>query len=325
MIDRDLYLAFCDDAFDQMETVLRSLGDDLVSRRPAGEPTNTAYGLVTHCIGVMGAWARQVNRGIEVARDRAAEFTATGTVDELLVRLAEARTRLHEDVRAGDPFAPPVAPKDDPTAYFQHTQGGVLMHVYEELAQHLGHLDLTRDVLLAADRDPVTTTTEPLNAEDRRWLARCVELAADALEAGDEPFGSVLVDADGTLRREAVNREITSGDATAHPELDLAQWAAHHLNADERVGATVYTSGEHCAMCAAAHAWVGLGRIVYVMSSVQLGALLGELGPTGPAAVTPLPVAAVAPGVRVQGPEPTLVPQMSELHRRSRSSGITRS
>src|SRR3712207_7274778 len=38
--------------------------------------------------------------------------------------------------------------------------------------------------------------------------------------------------------------------------------------------ATVYTSGEHCPLCAAAHAWVGLGRIVYASSSVQLTAWL---------------------------------------------------
>ena len=29
------------------------------------------------------------------------------------------------------------------------------------------------------------------------YLRRCVELAAESLEAGDEPFGSVLVAADG--------------------------------------------------------------------------------------------------------------------------------
>ena len=31
-------------------------------------------------------------------------------------------------------------------------------------------------------------------------------------------------------------------------------------------------------MCAAAHGWVGLGRIVYVTSSEQMGSWLAELG-----------------------------------------------
>ena len=60
------------------------------------------------------------------------------------------------------------------------------------------------------------------------------------------------------------------GDQTRHPEFELARWAATYLSPEERDGATVYTSGEHCAMCSAAHAWVGLGRIVYVASTEQL-------------------------------------------------------
>jgi hypothetical protein len=29
------------------------------------------------------------------------------------------------------------------------TQGGALVHLYDELAQHLGHMEITRDVLVA--------------------------------------------------------------------------------------------------------------------------------------------------------------------------------
>ncbi len=104
-----------------------------------------------------------------------------------------------------------------------------------------------------------------------RYLRRCVELATEALDAGDEPFGSVLVAGDGTVLAEDRNR-VADGDRTRHPEFELARWSAAHLTPGERAKATVYTSGEHCPMCAAAHAWVGLGRIVYIVSSVQLGA-----------------------------------------------------
>ncbi|MGW4972897.1 nucleoside deaminase, partial [Streptomyces albidoflavus] len=110
-----------------------------------------------------------------------------------------------------------------------------------------------------------------------RHLRRCVELAAEALDAGDEPFGSVLVDGDGTVRAEDRNR-VASGDSTRHPEFALARWAAENLTVAERAAATVHTSGEHCPMCAAAHAWVGLGRIVYAASSEQLTGWLTEWG-----------------------------------------------
>lgn len=145
-------------------------------------------------------------------------------------------------------------------------------------------------------------------------LRRCVELAAEALEAGDEPFGSVLATADGTAVAEDRNR-IAAGDRTRHPEFELARWAAENLTEEQRAGATVYTSGEHCAMCAAAHAWVGLGRIVYISSTEQLGAWLSELG-VPPAPVRPLPINDVAPDVTVVGPIPELVEDVHRLHQR---------
>jgi tRNA(Arg) A34 adenosine deaminase TadA len=145
-------------------------------------------------------------------------------------------------------------------------------------------------------------------------LRRCVELAAEALEAGDEPFGSVLVGGDGTVLAEDHNR-VASGDRTRHPEFELARWSAARLSPGERAAATVYTSGEHCPMCAAAHAWVGLGRIVYVASSEQLVSWLTELGVPAPP-VLPLPVREVAPGVIVEGPVPQLTEEIHALHRR---------
>ena len=145
-------------------------------------------------------------------------------------------------------------------------------------------------------------------------LRRCVELAAEALEAGDEPFGSVLVAGDGRVLAEDHNR-VASGDRTRHPEFELARWAAANLTPAERAAATVYTSDEHCPMCAAAHGWVGLGRIVYVASAAQLAEWLAEMG-VPPAPVRPLPIREVAPGVEVEGPVPELVEEVRELHRR---------
>ena len=145
-------------------------------------------------------------------------------------------------------------------------------------------------------------------------LTRCVDLAEAALDAGDEPFGSVLVDAAGTVLQEDRNRT-AGGDQTRHPEFELARWAAEHLTPEQRAGATVYTSGEHCPMCSAAHAWVGLGRIVYATSSEQLTAWRTELG-APPSSVNPLPVQAVAPHVRVEGPAPELAERVHDLHRR---------
>ena len=151
-----------------------------------------------------------------------------------------------------------------------------------------------------------------LSDDDLDRLGRCVELARAALEAGDEPFGSILVSSDGETLFEDHNR-VKDGDATRHPEFAIAQWAVANMTPDERLAATVYTSGEHCPMCAAGHAWVGLGRIVYATSSAQLSRWRTEWGaPTSP--VAPLPINTVAPGVAVDGPALELADDMKALY-----------
>ncbi len=147
---------------------------------------------------------------------------------------------------------------------------------------------------------------------DLRHLRRAVELAREAADAGDGPFGSVLVDAAGIERFADRNREVTTGDPTRHPEFEIAKWAVTHLTPDERARATVYTSGEHCPMCAAAHAWVGLGRIVYVASAKQITAWRAALG-VEPAEVAAMPITVVAPRLVVEGPVPELVDEVRVL------------
>ena len=152
-----------------------------------------------------------------------------------------------------------------------------------------------------------------LTETDLTHLRRCIELAREALEDGDEPFGSVLVDVTGAVRFEDRNR-VKRGDETRHPEFAIARWSADHLTPEERRDATVYTSGEHCPMCAAAHGWMGLGRIVYVASSAQLASWLEEWGvPAGPVAT--LPITDLVPGAVAHGPVDELVEEIKELQR----------
>ena len=147
-------------------------------------------------------------------------------------------------------------------------------------------------------------------------LRRCVELAAEALEAGDAPFGSVLVDGDGNVLREDRNRANTV-DATYHPEIAVAKWAAQNMTPAARAKAVVYTSGEHCAMCSAAHAWAGLGRIVYISSSKQLSTWMDEMGVTSTSPINLLTVQEVSPNVAVDGPIAGLDEEIKVLQQRS--------
>ena len=151
MISPDEYLACCDRALDGYADIVTTLGDGLVNARLDGIPgSNSAFALVAHITGMTTRWVRTVNLGIAVPRDREAEFVATGTVAEALALLDGTRARLHEDAPAASPRDQPVDPAHDNDGSISYaTQGEVLLHVYEELAQHLGQLEVTRDVLLA--------------------------------------------------------------------------------------------------------------------------------------------------------------------------------
>lgn len=155
-----------------------------------------------------------------------------------------------------------------------------------------------------------------INDNDKKYLRRCIELATESLEAGDEPFGSVLVDSKGTVLNEDRNRANTV-DATYHPEIAVARWAAQNMTPEERAKAVVYTSGEHCAMCSAAHAWAGLGRIVYISSSKQLGEWLAEMGVKSTSPIKALAIQEVALNVPVEGPIAGFDEEVKELQRRA--------
>ena len=146
---------------------------------------------------------------------------------------------------------------------------------------------------------------------DLQHLRRCVELARTALENGHGPFGAVLVGAQGQTLYEDHNR-VTDYDQTLHAELNVVRWVVANLAPVHRIRATVYTACEQCPMCAAAHAWAGLGRIVYATSSAQLTAWLTEWHAPTPVAM--LPINTVAPRVVVDGPAVELEDEMKTLY-----------
>ena len=110
---------------------------------------------------------------------------------------------------------------------------------------------------------------------DLARLRRCVELAADARDRGDHPFGSLLVTADGRTV-EALNSVVTRNDPTGHAETNLVRAAAASLPAEVLATSTLYTSTEPCAMCAGAIYWSGIARVVYALSEQGLAEVVAE-------------------------------------------------
>ena len=91
----------------------------------------------------------------------------------------------------------------------------------------------------------------------------------------------------------------TERDCTGHAEIVLVRQAQQALGTASLVGATVYASGEPCAMCAGAMFWAGIARVVYAASTPAIDAALG--GPTLGARCADV-LADATPLVRVEGP-----------------------
>lgn len=153
-IPLDDVLRHVDLALDGMVETLESLGDDLVNERPDLPGANSPYVLVRHCCGVMEWWGATELAGRPTDRDRDAEFVSSGTVADLVALVRRQREQFGADVAGVDGSRPALgAHRRDGFTESERdavaTCGGVVMHVYEELAQHRGHLDITADLLRA--------------------------------------------------------------------------------------------------------------------------------------------------------------------------------
>jgi len=104
---------------------------------------------------------------------------------------------------------------------------------------------------------------------DEQHLREAIAAAREARDAGNHPFGAVLVTAAGRTFR-GLNTVVTDSDPTGHAETNLVRLAARELSRDELRSSTLYTSTEPCAMCAGAIYWAGIGRMVYALSEQGL-------------------------------------------------------
>lgn len=149
-MNSDEYLYVVDRAFDGMVSALTSLGDTRAGLVPPVPGGNSVWAITYHCSEVVEFWVGHVVLGRESHRDRESEFTASGTVSELIRIVADRRLQLAQDLAVADPTAP--LKNAVPEKYRREivTVSGVLLHVLEELAQHHGQIEITRDLLLAA-------------------------------------------------------------------------------------------------------------------------------------------------------------------------------
>ena len=116
--------------------------------------TNSLYALATHTLGAGEYWALAMAGGRNISRDRPAEFRASGAYPDLVARcerwLADLRDVLdHLPTAEMDRVADIAAGARRPWMGNPFTVRDCLLHALEHTALHLGHIQLTAQLLRA--------------------------------------------------------------------------------------------------------------------------------------------------------------------------------
>lgn len=101
-------------------------------------------------------------------------------------------------------------------------------------------------------------------------MKRAVALAMQNALAGGEPFGAVVVTAEGQWF-EGVNSPEQSSDPTAHAEINALRAAAAEAGPN-LAGATLYSSAQPCPMCLGAALWANVGGLVFAAEQSEMAA-----------------------------------------------------
>ncbi len=111
---------------------------------------------------------------------------------------------------------------------------------------------------------------ENLRKNDLEFLRKSIEVAREAREHGNHPFGAILVDEAGEILLTAENTVETEKDCTGHAETNLMRKATKEYDAEKLAECTLYSSTEPCIMCCGAIFWGNVRRVVFGLSGTEL-------------------------------------------------------
>lgn len=143
------FLPYINGALGGMLQIIEALGNERINLRPNHlVNTNSPFAILTHCVGLTRYYLGAGLTGRQVHRDRDAEFRAQGTVAEIRETVRTLQQQIQEDIKHAHGDQPPAFPAVLREQHRTWTQGRLVLQCYKELAQHHGHMELTRDVIL---------------------------------------------------------------------------------------------------------------------------------------------------------------------------------
>ena len=140
------YAARLDVIRSQAREAVRGLDVEALNWTPTAQETNSVAALVHHMRGVERFFIRQVVGGHDIGRDRDAEFAAQASTAEELERLLDEAQR--------DTEATLEALRHEHLTETRELRGNtrtvldILLYAITHLSEHLGHLELTRQLYL---------------------------------------------------------------------------------------------------------------------------------------------------------------------------------
>ena len=132
---------------------LRDVPDEELNRPLEIQPSNSLYQLGFHVLGSARYWAITVAGGQDFQRDRPAEFVSSGSGPSLIADLEQLIGQIHAEVDSLDSghlerltTGAPRHRSVDPDAEGLPLRDS-LLHALEHTALHLGHAQITRQLL----------------------------------------------------------------------------------------------------------------------------------------------------------------------------------
>lgn len=103
---------------------------------------------------------------------------------------------------------------------------------------------------------------QPAPHPDRRFIERAEAMRQLAIRSGDQPYGAVLVTADGGVV-DGVSRVVTQSNPDAHAEREAIREARRMAGGASLAGSVLYSTSRPCRLCEQAAAQAGVGRMFF--------------------------------------------------------------
>jgi tRNA(Arg) A34 adenosine deaminase TadA len=105
----------------------------------------------------------------------------------------------------------------------------------------------------------------------RRFVEQAFEMKRLAEQAGDQPYGAVIV-RDEEIVGLAPSRVIIKNDWTAHAEREAIRDARVRLGSSDLSGCVIYSTSRPCSECETAAARAKIARMFYGADAADAGA-----------------------------------------------------